>query len=139
MTNRQSSRLPVYRHFAHFRRPASTSPAFSASAYCLSRAVWGSPGATRVAEVPPPQLPRATRMETRRIPDRSDIRPDHAIVTDVSEDDRALMERLAALEAEVKADADAQRARKQAALEKVREQRAAREAEQAELASRQAE
>jgi hypothetical protein len=38
----------------------------------------------------------------------------------VSEDDRALMERLAALEAEVKADADAQRARKEAALEKVK-------------------
>ena len=39
------------------------------------------------------------------------------------------MERLAALEAEVKADADAQRARKEAALAKVREQRAEQQAE----------
>ena len=50
---------------------------------------------------------------------------DHAIVRGVSDDDRAVMERLAALEAEVKADADAQRARKEAALAKLREQRAA--------------
>jgi hypothetical protein len=56
----------------------------------------------------------------------------------VSEDDRALMERLAALEAEVKADADGQRARKEAALQKVREQRAAEQAEKAELRERQA-
>jgi len=48
------------------------------------------------------------------------------------------MERLAALEAEVKADADAQRARKEAAQAKVREQRAAQEAERAELRTRQA-
>jgi len=47
------------------------------------------------------------------------------------------MERLAALEAEVKADADAQRARKEAAQTKVREQRAAQEAERAELRARQ--
>jgi hypothetical protein len=47
------------------------------------------------------------------------------------------MERLAALEAEVKADADAQRARKEAAQAKVREQRAAQEAERAELRARQ--
>ena len=49
------------------------------------------------------------------------------------------MERLAALEAEVKADADVQRARKEAALERVREQRARDEAEKAELRARQAE
>ena len=48
------------------------------------------------------------------------------------------MERLAALEAEVKADADAQRARKEAALAKVREERARQEAEKAALRERQA-
>jgi hypothetical protein len=57
----------------------------------------------------------------------------------VSEDDRAVMERLAALEAEVKADADAQRARKEAALAKVREARAKQQAEKDSLRSRQAE
>jgi len=41
----------------------------------------------------------------------------------VADDDRALRERLAALEAEVQADADAQRARKAAALAKLRDQR----------------
>jgi hypothetical protein len=41
----------------------------------------------------------------------------------VADDDRALRERLAALEAEVTADADAQRARKAAALAKLRDQR----------------
>jgi hypothetical protein len=56
----------------------------------------------------------------------------------VSEDDRALMERLAALEAEVKADADVQRARKEAALQKVREQRSREQAEKDELRARQA-
>ncbi len=45
-------------------------------------------------------------------------RRDHAIVGAVAEDDRALMERLAVLEAEVKADADAQSARKEAAQAK---------------------
>lgn len=48
------------------------------------------------------------------------------------------MERLAALEAEVKADADAQRSRKEAALAKVREQRAQQQAERDALRSRQA-
>lgn len=48
------------------------------------------------------------------------------------------MERLAALEAEVKADADAQRARKEAALAKVREERAKQQAERDELRQRQA-
>ena len=48
------------------------------------------------------------------------------------------MERLAALEAEVKADADAQLARKEAALAKVREQRAEQQAERDELRARQA-
>jgi hypothetical protein len=67
-----------------------------------------------------------------------DMPPDHAIVRLVSEDDRAVMDRLAALEAEVKADANAQRARKEAALEKVRAQRAADQAEKAALAERQA-
>jgi hypothetical protein len=57
----------------------------------------------------------------------------------VSEDDRAVMERLAALEAEVKADAEGQRARKEAALQKVREQRAREQAEKDALRSRQAE
>jgi hypothetical protein len=56
-----------------------------------------------------------------------------------AEDDRALMERLAALEAEVKADAGAQHARKQAALVKVREQRAQQQAERDEIRARQAE
>jgi hypothetical protein len=55
----------------------------------------------------------------------------------VSEDDRAVMERLAALEAEVKADADAQRARKDAALVKLREQRAEQQAESDAMRSRQ--
>ena len=49
------------------------------------------------------------------------------------------MERLAALEAEVKADADAQRARKDAALAKVREQRAQQQSERDALRARQAE
>lgn len=49
------------------------------------------------------------------------------------------MERLAALEAEVKADGDKQRARKEAALVKVREQRAAQAAERDSLRARQAE
>jgi hypothetical protein len=48
------------------------------------------------------------------------------------------MDRLAALEAEVKADADAQRARKEAALAKAREQRAQQEAERDALRARQA-
>jgi hypothetical protein len=56
----------------------------------------------------------------------------------VPDDDRALMERLAALEAEVKADADAQRARKEAALAKVREDRAKQQAERDDLRQRQA-
>jgi hypothetical protein len=51
----------------------------------------------------------------------------------VAEDDRDVRERLAALEAEVKAEADAARARKDAALERLREQ----QAEQAELRARQ--
>ncbi|HMG55430.1 MAG TPA: hypothetical protein VK601_18160 [Kofleriaceae bacterium] len=41
----------------------------------------------------------------------------------MADDDRAVMERLAALEAEVKADADAQRVRKAAAVAKLRDQR----------------
>jgi hypothetical protein len=41
----------------------------------------------------------------------------------VPDDDRAVMDRLAALEAEVSADADAQQARKAAALKKLRDQR----------------
>jgi hypothetical protein len=48
------------------------------------------------------------------------------------------MERLAALEAEVKADAEAKRVRKEAAMAKLREQRAAQEAERAEMRERQA-
>ena len=56
----------------------------------------------------------------------------------MTDDDQALMDRLAALEAEVKADADAQAARKAAALDKVREQRAKQQAEKDELRTRQA-
>ena len=56
----------------------------------------------------------------------------------MTDDDRAVMERLAALEAEVKADADAQRARKEAALVRVREERAKQLEERDELRSRQA-
>ena len=55
------------------------------------------------------------------------------------DDDAALRARLAALEAEVKADADAARARKDAALVKVREQRAKELAERQGLRDRQAE
>jgi hypothetical protein len=56
----------------------------------------------------------------------------------VADDDRALRERMAALEAEVKADADADRARKEVALAKVREARAQQAAESDELRRRQA-
>jgi len=56
----------------------------------------------------------------------------------VPEDDRAVMERLAALEAEVKADAEKQRARKEAAVVKVREERAAKQSENDMLRQRQA-
>jgi hypothetical protein len=56
----------------------------------------------------------------------------------VAEDDRALMERLAALEAEVKAEDDKKRAVREAAEVKVKEQRAAKQAEQADLRARQA-
>ena len=54
------------------------------------------------------------------------------------DDDRAVMERLAALEAEVKADAEAQQRRKEAAIAKVREERAKQQAERDELRTRQA-
>ena len=70
---------------------------------------------------------------------RNDIAADHAIVEAVADDDRALMERLAALEAEVKADADAQRARKAAAVAKLRDQRVMQTAERDQLRARQAE
>lgn len=63
---------------------------------------------------------------------------DHAIVTDVSADDRELRDRLAALEAEVKAESDAKRALKEQALVKVRAERVRREKEKQELAVRQA-
>jgi hypothetical protein len=56
----------------------------------------------------------------------------------VADDDRAVMDRLAALEAEVKADVDAQRARKEAALVKVREERAKQQVERDDLRQRQA-
>lgn len=48
------------------------------------------------------------------------------------------MDRFAALEAEVKADADAQRERKEAAVAKVREERAKQQAEKDDLRARQA-
>lgn len=54
----------------------------------------------------------------------------------MADDDRAVLDRLAALEAEVKADADAQRARKEAALAKLRAQRAADQAEREESRER---
>jgi len=57
----------------------------------------------------------------------------------VADDDRAVMDRLAALEAEVKADADAQQARKAAALSKLRDQRVTQTAERDQLRTRQAE
>jgi hypothetical protein len=56
----------------------------------------------------------------------------------VPDDDRAVMERLAALEAEVKADADAQRERKEAAMAKVRDERAKQQVERDDLRQRQA-
>lgn len=56
----------------------------------------------------------------------------------MADDERAVLDRLAALEAEVKADADAQRARKEAAMAKVREQRAQQLAEKNALRDRQA-
>src|SRR5262249_30923415 len=67
---------------------------------------------------------------------RNDIAADHAIVEAVADDDRALMERLAALEAEVKADADAQRARKAAAVAKLRDQRVTQTAGDAAVSKR---
>lgn len=57
----------------------------------------------------------------------------------MANDDRAVRERLAALEAEVLADADAQRERKAAALAKVRDQHVAQAAEREALRARQAE
>jgi hypothetical protein len=69
----------------------------------------------------------------------NDIRRDHAIVEGVADDDRAVMERLAALEAEVKADADAAADRKAAALAKLRDQRVTQTAERDALRARQAE
>lgn len=54
------------------------------------------------------------------------------------DDDRAVLDKLAALEAEVKADADAQRARKDAALAKVKAQRAAEQVERDEVRKGQA-
>jgi hypothetical protein len=59
---------------------------------------------------------------------RNDIAADHAIVEGVADDDRALRERLAALEAEVAADADVQRARRTAAAAKLRDQRVTKSA-----------
>lgn len=55
----------------------------------------------------------------------------------MADDDRAVLDKLAALDAEVKADADAQRARKDAALAKLRAQRAADQAEKAEVRKQQ--
>jgi hypothetical protein len=62
----------------------------------------------------------------------------HAIVRAVSDDDARLMERLAALEAEVKADADSKAAAKATAVAKVKDQRAAQLAESSALRERQA-
>ena len=57
----------------------------------------------------------------------------------MSDDDRAVMERLAALEVEVKAEAEAKQARREAALTKVKQERAQQQAESDKLRSRQAE
>jgi hypothetical protein len=54
----------------------------------------------------------------------------------VADDDRAVLDKLAALDAEVKADADAHRARKEAALAKLRAQRASDQAEREESRKR---
>jgi hypothetical protein len=84
-------------------------------------------------------LPHASVKQTRSEPRRRDISRDHAIVRDVTDDDRAVMERLAALEAEVKGDVEAQRVRKEAALAKVRAEREKQQAKKDQLRSRQAE
>lgn len=57
----------------------------------------------------------------------------------MADDDRAVLERLAALEAEVKSEADGQRARKDAALARLREQRVTQAAERDAARGRQAE
>jgi hypothetical protein len=54
----------------------------------------------------------------------------------VADDDRAVLDKLAALDAEVKADADAHRARKEAALARRRAQRASDQAEREESRQR---
>ena len=56
----------------------------------------------------------------------------------MADDDRSVREKLALLEAEVKADADLAHARKVAALARVREDRATQQVEQGELRQRQA-
>ena len=56
----------------------------------------------------------------------------------MADDDAAVKAKLAALDAEVRADADAQRVRREAAMTKVKEQRAAQQAERDELRTRQA-
>ncbi|MDB4953529.1 MAG: uncharacterized protein JWO36_1098 [Myxococcales bacterium] len=57
----------------------------------------------------------------------------------MADDDRAVRDKMALLEAEVKATAEFQRLRKETALAKVREDRAVQQAEQTELRQRQAE
>jgi len=65
------------------------------------------------------------------------VAPDHAIVRRVSaDDDREIRARLAALEADVKAEADSHRVRKEQALVKLRAQKAKRDEERAALAPR---
>lgn len=54
----------------------------------------------------------------------------------MADDDRAVLDKLAALDAEVKADADAHRARKEAALARLRAQRASEQAEREESRKR---
>jgi hypothetical protein len=102
----------------------STSPLVLASRRCLSLAVVGS---SDLAAGPP--QPSTSDVNRPSAIARNDIAADHAIVEVVTDDDRALRERLAALEAEVKADADARRARKEAAVAKLRDQRAPQAAE----------
>src|SRR6185436_18041468 len=94
------------------------SPAAAASRRCFSLAVWGS---SDLGGSPPQPSASAASKPSEIV--RNDIAADHAIVEAVADDDRALRERLAALEAEVQADADAQRTRKAAALAKLRDQR----------------
>lgn len=106
-------------------RGAAASPDDAASLRCFSFAVVGSPG---LGGSPPQPVTSASATDNESQVVVGDILEDHAIVQDVADDDRALMDRLAVLEAEVKADADAKQARQTAAAAKLREPRVVVEA-----------